>query len=225
MNRYGKRMQAVLAFFDTHSPHAPQTELHYNSPFGLLVSVVLSAQCTDIRVNKVAPKLLEKYPTPSKMAQATTADLFDLIRSISYPNSKAKHLLATAKILSNQHQSQIPQNPEELIKLPGVGRKTAHVVAAELYNAPLLAVDTHVFRVAHRLGLVEPTASTPLSVEKTLMKALHAQSNYQPDMVRNLHHWLILHGRYVCLARKPQCATCDLQALCPYYAQQQVISN
>ncbi len=215
------RLTAVLTHFQSQADSQPEnddhnrTELQYDSPFGLLVAVVLSAQCTDVRVNQTAPRLMAQYPTPKAMAQAAQQDVFELIKNISYPNNKAKHLVATAQRLATQYDSKLPTTVEKLMELPGVGRKTAHVIAAELYNTPVLAVDTHVFRVSHRLGLVPRTATTPLGVEKAIMQVLQKLPNYHGDLVRCLHHWLILHGRYTCVARKPKCNQCPFEDFCP----------
>jgi endonuclease-3 len=205
-----ERYQHIIEYFRQHQPNA-ETELHYASPFELLVAVVLSAQCTDKRVNIVTPKVFHDFPTPESMARADFDLLFPYIRSISYPNNKTKHLLALSKMLVEDYGSQVPESVEELQKLPGVGRKTANVIASVIYNQPTMAVDTHVFRVSKRIGLVDQKASTPLAVEKTLIK-------YIPkEYVHVSHHWLILHGRYVCLARKPKCDICPLTAWCKYF--------
>jgi endonuclease-3 len=175
------------------------------------VAVILSAQCTDKRVNLTTPALFKQYPTPEILAAATSDDVFALIRSISYPNNKAKHLVGMAKMLTEEFNGEVPEKPEDLQKLPGVGRKTANVVASVIFNKPTMAVDTHVFRVSKRLGLVTQTAKTPLEVEKQLMK-------YIPEeLVHKAHHWLILHGRYVCMARNPQCQVCPLSSFCYYF--------
>ncbi|MFN3379543.1 MAG: endonuclease III [Runella zeae] len=188
-----------------------ETELHYTNPYELLVAVILSAQCTDKRVNMVTPALFERYPDPQALADSTAEEVFQYIRSISYPNNKAKHLVGMARMLLAQFGGEVPSTIEELQQMPGVGRKTANVIASVIYNQPAMAVDTHVFRVSHRLGLVSKTATTPLAVEKELVK-------YIPDSVIPLaHHWLILHGRYVCLARSPQCEKCDLTHLCKFF--------
>ncbi len=202
-----ERYQFLLAHFRAHQP-APETELHYQNAYQLLVAVILSAQCTDKRVNLVTPALFERFPTPQVLATGTTDEVFTLIRSVSYPNNKTKHLIGMAQMLVSDFGGQIPDTVEQLQKLPGVGRKTAHVVASVVYDQPTMAVDTHVFRVSKRLGLVNQNASTPLEVEKQLMRHLP-----KSDVAR-AHHWLILHGRYVCTARRPQCGTCPLQAAC-----------
>lgn len=191
-----------------------ETELHYESPFELLVAVILSAQCTDKRVNLITPRLFKQYPTAEVMARAEVEDIFELIRSVSYPNAKAKYLVATSKLLVERFCGEVPESREELMKLPGVGRKTANVIASVIYGRPTMAVDTHVFRVANRIGLTT-NSRTPLETELTLIK-------YIPEfLIPKAHHWLILHGRYVCVARKPHCSECGLAPYCRYYAAQQ----
>ena len=186
-----------------------ESELKYDDdPYKLLVAVILSAQCTDVRVNKVTPSLFKKYPTSKKLAKAKPNELFNLIRSISYPNSKTEHLIGMAQMLDNDFGGIVPDNIDELQKLPGVGRKTANVVASIIYNKPVIAVDTHVFRVAHRIGLVGNEATTPDKVEKIL------EINIPENNRAISHHWLILHGRYVCTARNPKCLTCGISNLC-----------
>lgn len=207
-----ERFQAFITHFTEHQP-TPETELLYQDPFQLLVAVILSAQCTDKRVNMTTPALFEAFPTATHLAQSTFEDVFPYIKSISYPNNKTKHLLGMAQMLVSDFEGQVPDTSEALQKLPGVGRKTAHVILSVLHNAPKMAVDTHVFRVSKRLGLADARATTPLAVEKQLMK-------YIPEpYITKAHHWLILHGRYVCLARKPQCTTCPLTHFCAYYAR------
>ncbi len=207
-----ERYQHFIEYFSKHQPNA-ETELHYGSPFELLVAVVLSAQCTDKRVNIVTPKIFHDFPTPEAMARADFDTLFPYVRSISYPNNKTKHLIALSHMLVDQYGSTVPDTVEELQKLPGVGRKTANVIASVVYNQPTMAVDTHVFRVSKRLGLVDQKAKTPLEVEKTLIK-------YLPQhYVHIAHHWLILHGRYICVARKPKCMECPLTQWCKYYQE------
>ena len=191
-----------------------ETELHYSTPFELLVAVILSAQCTDKRVNMITPRLFKQYPTAEIMARAEVEDIFELIRSVSYPNSKAKYLVSMAKMLVEQFEGEVPAERELLIKLPGVGRKTANVIAAVVYHRPTMAVDTHVFRVANRIGLTT-NAKTPLETELTLIK-------YIPEaLIPKAHHWLILHGRYICVARKPHCWECGLAPYCRYFAAQE----
>ncbi len=205
------RYAQVLAYFEENMPVA-ETELAYQNPFELLVAVILSAQCTDKRVNMVTPALFKDFPTPEYLAVATFDELFPYIKSISYPNNKTKHLIGMAKMLLQDFGGGVPESIDDLQKLPGVGRKTANVIASVVYDKPAMAVDTHVFRVSKRLGLVREEAKTPLEVEKELMQ-------YIPlDKVPKAHHWLILHGRYVCVARKPKCADCGLKVLCPHYA-------
>lgn len=207
------RKEPYEAFIDHFSRNFPEaeTELNYSNPFELLVAVVLSAQCTDKRVNIVTQELFADFPTPEKMMKSNFDELFPYIRSISYPNNKTKHLLGLSKMLVEEYGNEIPTERDELVKLPGVGRKTANVIVSVLYNQPAMAVDTHVFRVSKRLGLVTLNAKTPLEVEKQLIKHI-------PDEhVHVAHHWLILHGRYVCLARKPKCKDCEITHLCRWY--------
>jgi endonuclease-3 len=205
-----ERYKALIDYFSHHQPNA-ETELEYSNPFELLVAVVLSAQCTDKRVNIVTKKLFHNFPTPESLARADFDTLFPYIRSVSYPNNKTKHLLGLAKMLVEKYHSEVPATVEELQNLPGVGRKTANVIASVIYNQPAMAVDTHVFRVSKRLGLVESRAKTPLEVEKTLVK------NIPENFVAVAHHWLILHGRYVCVARNPKCDLCQLISFCKYF--------
>ena len=208
-----ERYEAVISWFEEHMPVA-ETELHYESPFELLVAVILSAQCTDKRVNLITPRLFKQYPTAEVMARAEVEDIFELIRSVSYPNAKAKYLVATSKLLVERFCGEVPESREELMKLPGVGRKTANVIASVIYGRPTMAVDTHVFRVANRIGLTT-NSKTPLETELTLVR-------YIPEsLIPKAHHWLILHGRYVCVARKPHCSECGLASYCRYYAAQQ----
>ncbi len=189
-----------------------ETELSYRTPYELIVAVILSAQCTDKRVNMTTPEFFKSFPTPEALAAATPEKVYPLIKSISYPNSKSKHLVAMAKMLVNDFGGVMPDNVESLMKLPGVGRKTANVMASVVYNLPALAVDTHVFRVSARLGLTTG-AKNPLQTEKQLLK-------YIPeDKVAIAHHWLILHGRYVCTARNPKCPECELKQFCLYYSK------
>ncbi len=203
--------ERVIQYFEETMPVA-ETELEYDNPFHLIVAVILSAQCTDKRVNLITPDLLKKFPTPEKMAKAEPTEVFEYIKSCSYPNNKAKHLVGMARKLMELFGGQVPDDVLELQKLPGVGRKTANVIASVVYNKPALAVDTHVFRVAARIGLTT-NAKTPLSTELQLMK-------YIPEeLVPKAHHWLILHGRYTCLARKPKCEICGLTAICKYYSK------
>lgn len=204
-----ERYKLFVEYFAKHQPH-PVTELHYSNPFELLVAVILSAQCTDKRINQVTPALFERYPTAQDMAASSSDEIFTYIRSVSYPNNKAKHLAGMAKMLVEQFNSEVPSDLNDLQKLPGVGRKTANVIASVVYDAPAIAVDTHVFRVANRLGLTT-NARTPLAVEKQLMEYLPKQT------LGFAHHWLILHGRYICIARRPKCEICPLTHFCKYY--------
>jgi len=205
-----ERYEKFITHFTNHQPDA-QTELHYSNPYELLVAVILSAQCTDERINKVTPALFEKFPTAEHLSTAHFDEVFPLIRSVSYPNNKSKHLIGMAKLLVEEFDSVVPEDIKDLQKLPGVGRKTANVIASVVYEQPAMAVDTHVFRVSKRLGLVNQNAKTPLEVEKQLVKHI-------PDEhIRLAHHWLILHGRYVCVARKPKCETCELSNFCRYF--------
>jgi len=207
------RFKAFVEYFSTHQPDA-QTELHYNNPFELLVAVILSAQCTDKRINQVTPALFAKYPDAYSLAQASSEEVFEYIRSVSYPNNKAKHLVGMAKRLIENFNGEIPSSMEDLQTLPGVGRKTANVITSIVFEAPSMAVDTHVFRVANRLGLTR-NAHTPLAVEKQLVKYLPEET------IRHAHHWLILHGRYICQARRPKCEVCPITWFCKYYEYQQ----
>lgn len=206
-----ERFKAVLNYFSTHQPVA-ETELNYSDPFQLLIAVILSAQCTDKRVNMVTPALFDSFPTPEVMANSSPEEVFPYIKSVSYPNNKSKHLVGMARMLVNDFKGEIPSDVSLLQKLPGVGRKTANVIASVIYNKPALAVDTHVFRVAARLGLTT-NAKTPLETERQLIK-------YIPeDKIPIAHHWLILHGRYICTARNPQCHKCPLTQYCKYYGK------
>ena len=203
--------EQVIKYFQESMPVA-ETELEYQNPFDLIVAVILSAQCTDKRVNQITPDLLRRFPTPQKMAEAEPAEVFEYIKSCSYPNNKAKHLVGMATKLIELYNGEIPQDIDQLQKLPGVGRKTANVIASVVFNQPTMAVDTHVFRVAARIGLTTD-AKTPLATEKQLVK-------YIPEeLIPKAHHWLILHGRYVCLARKPKCEECGLSNVCEYFKQ------
>lgn len=205
-----QRFDRCLAWFAQSMPVA-ESELHYANPYQLLVAVMLSAQCTDKRVNMVTPALFAAYPTAAHMAAATEAEIFEYIRSVSYPNAKAAHLKATAERLVNIYNGEVPDNIDDLQTLPGVGRKTANVVCAVIWQQPTMAVDTHIFRVAERIGLTTNSKS-PLSTEKTLVK-------YIPEeLIPKAHHWLLLHGRYICQARKPKCHECGLQECCRYYS-------
>ena len=209
-----ERYEGIIEYFRANQPEA-ETELHYNNPYELLVAVILSAQCTDKRVNMVTPELFKTFPSAEVLATSNFDELFPYIRSISYPNNKTKHLLGMAKMLVTEFENVIPDNVTDLQKLPGVGRKTANVVTSVVFNKAAMAVDTHVFRVSKRLGLVAQNCSTPLAVEKTLVR-------YIPkEHIAVAHHWLILHGRYVCIARKPKCIECKIQEFCRYFEKNQ----
>jgi endonuclease-3 len=199
----------VIQYFQKEMPVA-ETELEYENPFELIVAVILSAQCTDKRVNQITPELIKRFPTPEKMAAADPAEVFDYIKSCSYPNNKAKHLVGMAQKLVELFDGKIPDDVDELQKLPGVGRKTANVIASVVFHKPAMAVDTHVFRVAARIGL-STGAKTPLATEMQLVKFI------PENLIAKAHHWLILHGRYTCIARKPKCETCGLTEVCKYY--------
>lgn len=216
--RKKERYEKVLAWFRENRPVA-ETELHYETPFQLLIAVILSAQCTDKRVNMIVPPLYRDFPTPEVLAASTPEVIYEYIRSVSYPNNKAKHLVGMAQMLVKDFNSEVPGTLEELIKLPGVGRKTANVIQSVVFNKAAMAVDTHVFRVSHRLGLVSDQCTTPFSVEKELMK------NIPDELIPIAHHWLILHGRYVCQARTPKCETCGLQLMCKYYCEKYKVSK
>lgn len=199
--------EKTVAYFEEAMPVA-ETELHYGTPFELLVAVILSAQCTDKRVNMVTPRLFEDYPTAEAMALATPEVMYEYVKSVSYPNNKAKHLVNMARMLERDFGGEVPSELEQLVKLPGVGRKTANVIQSVVFNKAAMAVDTHVFRVSHRIGLVSEKCTTPLSVERELMK------NLPNGLIPKAHHWLILHGRYVCTARSPKCEECGLRQFC-----------
>lgn len=205
-----ERYKAFVDYFSENMPVA-ETELVYENPFQLLVAVVLSAQCTDKRINMVTPALFRDFPTPMHLASSNFDELFPYIRSVSYPNNKTKHLLGLGKMLVEEFDNEIPSTVNELVKLPGVGRKTANVITSVVWNQPNMPVDTHVFRVSKRIGLVPMAAKTPLEVERHLIKHLPA------EVVSKAHHWLILHGRYVCVARRPKCEVCPITYLCKYF--------
>jgi len=205
-----ERYQFVIDYFQHHAPNA-ETELIYDSPFQLLVAVILSAQCTDKRVNMTTPAIFEKYPDVESLSKASFDELFPFIKSISYPNNKTRHLIGMANTVLEKFNGEIPMTVDELIQLPGVGRKTANVITSVVDQQPNMAVDTHVFRVSKRIGLVSESASTPLAVEKQLIKEIPEQ------LVHKAHHWLILHGRYICVARGPKCEQCDIRPACRYY--------
>ena len=198
----------VTKWFSAHMEKA-ESELHYDSPFHLLIAVILSAQCTDKRVNMYTPVIFERYPNPADLAAASFEEVYELIKSISFPNNKAKHLIGMASMLVSDFNSTVPSEPSELEKLPGVGRKTANVIASVIYGKAVIAVDTHVFRVSRRIGLSD--GATVEAVEKDLTEG------FAEELRGTAHHWLILHGRYVCTARKPKCETCGLQDLCREY--------
>ncbi|GAB3005590.1 endonuclease III [Niabella terrae] len=205
-----ERYRFVIDYFSEHMPEA-ETELVYDNPYQLLVAVILSAQCTDKRVNMTTPYIFEKYPDLGHLSKATPEEVFPLIRSISYPNNKSKHLVGMARKVIEDFNGRIPMTVAELITLPGVGRKTANVITSVIEGQPNMAVDTHVFRVSKRIGLVATRATTPLAVEKELVK------NIPTELIHKAHHWLILHGRYTCLARNPKCRECGLQPACQWF--------
>jgi endonuclease-3 len=204
-----ERYRLVYEYFEKHNPQA-ETELVYHNPYQLLVAVILSAQCTDKRVNMTTPAFFEKYPDFASLANTTPAEVFPLIKSISYPNNKAKHLVGMAQMVMEQFGGHIPMTVEELMQLPGVGRKTANVITSVIDQQPNMAVDTHVFRVAARIGLTV-NATTPLAAEKQLV------ANTPEQLIHKAHHWLILHGRYVCIARNPRCEICGLKPYCKFF--------
>ena len=206
-----ERYENIIEYFKKNKPIA-ETELDFTNTFELIVAVILSAQCTDKRVNVITPEIFKFYPTPQKMAEAEVHEIFELIKSCSYPNNKAKHLSKMAKMLVEDFNSQIPDTMEQLIKLQGVGRKTANVILSVAFNKPAMAVDTHVFRVSERLGLTTK-AKNPLETEKQLVKHI------PEELLPIAHHWLILHGRYVCLARTPKCKECELTKWCKFYSK------
>jgi len=208
-----KLFERVISYFQKEMPIA-ETELEYTDPYQLLVATILSAQCTDKRVNQITPDLFRRFPTPEKLAEVDSDEVFEYIRSCSYPNNKAKHLVGMARMLVTDFGSKVPDDVDELQKLPGVGRKTANVIASVVFNKPAMAVDTHVFRVAARIGL-STNSRTPLETEKQLVE-------YFPEELLPLaHHWLILHGRYTCIARSPKCEKCGLTDVCIYYLEEQ----
>ncbi|KAA6348202.1 Endonuclease III [termite gut metagenome] len=206
-----ERYEKVLAWFQQNVPVA-ETELHYEDPFELLIAVILSAQCTDKRVNMVTPKLYQDFPAPEALAATSPEIIYEYIRSVSYPNNKAKHLVGMARMLVSDFNSQVPDTLENLTKLPGVGRKTANVIQSVVFHKAAMAVDTHVFRVANRIGLTTDS-KTPLATEKELTKHIPT------ELISIAHHWFILHGRYICQARMPKCDTCGLQSMCKDYTQ------
>lgn len=204
-----ERYAKVIEWFSETMPE-PRTELHYDSPFGLLVAVILSAQCTDKRVNMITPPLLEAFPTPELLALASEDEVFGYIRSVSYPNNKTRSLIGMAKMLVSEFNSEVPADIDSLLRLPGVGRKTANVILSVVFNRAAMAVDTHVFRVSERIGLTTHS-KTPLETERTLVKHI------PEELIPRAHHWLILHGRYVCKARKPDCLDCGIRPYCRYW--------
>jgi endonuclease-3 len=205
-----ERYRFIIEYFQHHAPDA-ETELIYDNPFQLLVSVILSAQCTDKRVNMTTPVLFKKYPDATTLSKASFDELFPFIKSISYPNNKTKHLIGMSKMLIEKFGGEVPLTVDELVQLPGVGRKTANVITSVVDQQPNMAVDTHVFRVSKRIGLVSAKASTPLAVEKELIKEI------PEELIHKAHHWLILHGRYVCVARNPKCDQCGIKEACKYF--------
>ncbi len=214
-----ERYQFIIAWFQQHMPD-PETELHYTNPYELLVAVILSAQCTDKRVNMVTPALLEQFPTPELLAKADFDDVNPFIKSVSFANNKTRHLIGMAKLVVENFGGEIPETVDELITLPGVGRKTANVITSVIHNQPNMAVDTHVFRVSARIGLTV-NAKNPLQAEEQLIK------NLPKELVHKAHHWLILHGRYICVARRPKCEICGLRAACKFFKtdMQHVVSD
>ncbi len=205
-----ERFKAFVEYFSKNSPDA-ETELEYSNPFELLVAVILSAQCTDKRVNIVTPPLFKDFPDAEVMATLSPEEIFPYIKSVTFPNNKSKHLAGMARMLVADFHSEVPSDSADLQKLPGVGRKTANVISSVIFNQPAMAVDTHVFRVSKRLGLVSQNANTPLEVEKQLI------SSIPEEHISMAHHWLILHGRYVCMARKPKCETCKITHFCRFF--------
>lgn len=203
-----ERYSYILSYFREQMP-VVTTELEFGNAFQLLCATLLSAQCTDKRINQVTPALFARYPSPAEMAKAEEEDVLEYIKSVSYPNSKAKHLVAMARMIVSDFGGEVPSDMDDLVKLPGVGRKTANVMQAVWFGRAAMAVDTHVFRVSHRLGLVPAKANTPLKVEQELMK------NIPADDVPDAHHWLLLHGRYICTSRKPHCEKCPFERFCP----------
>lgn len=207
-----ERFEHIINYFKTNQPIA-ETELHYENPFQLLIAVILSAQCTDKRINLVTPELFKAFPYPKNLAEAEFDEVFYYIKSVSYPSNKSKHLIGMAQMLVKDFKNKIPETTENLMKLPGVGRKTANVITSVVFNQPSMAVDTHVFRVSNRLGLTK--SKTPLQTEKELLKYIPKQ------FVAVAHHWLILHGRYICTARSPKCNECSLSSYCKSYTKLQ----
>lgn len=207
--RLKERYRKTLEFFSKNDPE-PETELEYTDPFELIIAVILSAQCTDKRVNLITPGLMKAYPDPKSLASAEPSEVYEYIKSCSYPNNKSKHLVGMARMLVEKFGGKVPGDTELLQELPGVGRKTANVIASVVYRAPVMAVDTHVFRVSKRIGLVV-NAKTPREAERQLTE------NIPVELMHKAHHWLILHGRYICKARSPMCSVCGLSGLCKYF--------
>src|SRR5688572_5409245 len=205
-----QRYQFVIDYFQTHSPEA-DTELIYDNPYQLLVAVILSAQCTDKRVNLTTPAIFERFPDVASLSETSFDVLLPFIKSISYPNNKTKHLIGMAKMVMDRFDGKIPMTVDELVELPGVGRKTANVITSVVDKQPNMAVDTHVFRVSKRIGLAPANANTPFAVEKELVK------NFPKELIHKAHHWLILHGRYICVARNPKCEQCGVKPVCRYF--------
>jgi len=205
-----QRYKGIIQWFEANMPVA-ETELHFADPFQALIAVILSAQCTDKRVNMITPALYAAYPRPEDLAKARPEEVFEYVKSVSYPNSKSRHIVGMAKMLTEKFGGVVPDDVTNLQQLPGVGRKTANVIASVIYHKPVMAVDTHVFRVANRIGLTD-NSKTPLATERELVKFIPA------ELIPKAHHWLILHGRYVCTARKPKCGQCGLKEWCAYAA-------
>lgn len=206
-----QRYEGVISTFQEIMPE-PKTELHYDTPFHLLLAVILSAQCTDKRINMVTPALFERYPDPAALAASTEEEVFEYIKSVTFPNNKSRHLIKAARVLTEEFGGEMPTDIDNLMKLPGVGRKTANVMLSVVWNKAAMAVDTHVFRVSNRIGLTD-NSKTPLETEKTLVKHI------PEELIARAHHWLILHGRYVCKARKPECLECRIQPYCKAFTK------
>ena len=206
-----ERYNGIIGYFKENMP-SPHTELHYSNPYELLVAVILSAQCTDKRINMVTPALFKAYPSPFDLAKATVNDIFNYIKSVTFPNNKAKSLLGMANMLVDRYNGDVPSSIDELVKIPGVGRKTANVILSVVFNQAAMAVDTHVFRVSNRIGLTN-NSKTPLETERILVK------HFPEELIATAHHWLILHGRYVCTARNPNCLECGIKPFCKEYTK------
>lgn len=216
--RKNEKIKLLTEYFEAEMPNV-ESELNYENPYQLLVAVILSAQCTDKRVNMVTPALFEDYPTVETMAVSTPETIYEYIKSISYPNNKAKHLVGMAKMVVEDFEGNVPDELDDLVKLPGVGRKTANVIQAVIWNKAAMAVDTHIFRVSHRLGLVSDKCTTPYSVEKELVKL------FPSEKIPKAHHWLLLHGRYICQSRKPKCEKCGIKHLCSSFAKKNPLED